>query len=159
MSDLDFRGKPLIDKAYNGKANFVEQVPLSEMLPDLEALFAKGVKAIKWHQYVPGWNDGEPCELTIGDIYVTTDPKAAEAWMDNQYYDGPDEEDPYDDYDEGYIPSYAPEHHRDGLLRSECLTPIGDAKYEYAIRAEFGDNAEVVITPDSTYVFDYECGY
>src|SRR5690606_27694335 len=33
--------------------------------PDLKVL---------WSQYTPSFNDGEPCEFTIGDVYLTNAP-------------------------------------------------------------------------------------
>lgn len=147
-NEVDFRGKLLVNKSYSYRSNFVEQLPLSDMLPELEEIFAKGVLAIKWHQYVPGWNDGDACEFTIGDVRITSNPAVVEAWTEDRYFD--------EDYDEAYIERSS--HHPDGEI-GKISTPIGLAAYEYATRAEFGDNVEIVITPEATYTFDYDCGY
>lgn len=146
---LDFRGKLLFDSSYSYKSRFVEQLPLSDMLPELEEVFAKGILAIKWHQYIPSFNDGEPCEFSIGDVRITNNPAVVAEWVNDQMFDE-------DEYDENYIESFR--EHADGEI-GRILTPVGDSKFEYALRAEFGDNVEVVITPEATYQFDYDCGY
>lgn len=155
--DVDFRGKPLHDGGWFGRSEFIEQYPIENVGPRLEELWALGVKAIKWDQYTPAWNDGEPCEFTQNDIKVTISEDAAAAWKSDQYYEGPDtDEEIYDDYDEGYILG---KYHREGLTRELYDTPFDDSHYRYAIESEFGNNVTVVITPDETYTFEYECGY
>jgi hypothetical protein len=162
VSDVksDFRGKLLVDKSYSYKSQFVEQKTMAELLPYLEASFAKGVKAIKWQQYVPGFNDGDPCEFTINDVYFTSNPGMVNLWSKGESAEDLAEEyyplrmaENLDDYAYGLYSD-----HPDGLTK-DVDVPISSAEFEYAIRAEFGDNAEVVITPDTTYIFDYECGY
>lgn len=151
MSDkkLDFRGKLLVDNSYSYKSQFVEQLPLTNMLPKLEDIFSKGVLALKWNQYVPSFNDGEPCEFTIDDVRITSNPVVAAAWINGDMFDE-------DEYDENYIERTS--NHPDGEA-GNISTPIGLPAYDYALRAEFGDNVEVVITPEATYQFDYNCGY
>lgn len=164
MSDkLDFRGKLLFDESYSRGSEFVEQLPINDLLPYLENAFDKGVLAIKWNQFVPGFNDGEPCEFTIHYVCFTSNPVVAEAWVGDKslsYLDGLEEMYPhvkYIDEDECWaIGSW--NVHPDGLT-DEVDVPVGGAQFEYAVRAEFGDNVTVVITPESTYKFDYECGY
>lgn len=46
---------------------------------DIQNKFKDGIKkifdivdeleAISWHQYVPSFNDGDPCEFTLGELY------------------------------------------------------------------------------------------
>lgn len=154
---LDFRGKLLIDESYSRGSQFVEQLPIEDLLPELEEVFAKGVVAIKWNQYVPGWNDGDACEFTINDVLYTSNPAIAALWVEDKRADSA--EDLYPDLD--YLEDYCfitGSGHPDGL-GTHVDASIGSAAFEYALRAEFGDNVTVVITPDSTYKFDYECGY
>lgn len=161
MSDekVDFRGKLLIDKSYSYKSQFVEQRPMVDLQPYLDTSFAKGVKALKWHQYVPGFNDGDPCEFTLYEVYFTSNQAIADLWTNGQRSDYLEDDSAYLDLD--YLEDYSfvlGYGHPDGLT-DDVYVPIASAEFEYAVRAEFGDNAEVVITPDATYVFDYECGH
>lgn len=163
MSDetTDFRGKLLVDKSYSYKSQFVEQMPIEDLLPYLDNAFDKGVLAIKWHQYVPGFNDGDPCEFTLYEVLYTSNKKVAQAWVEDHsadYYFN-DENTEYPDLD--YVDDYQftlGDGHPDGLSH-DVDVPVDEARFEMAVRAEFGDDVTVVITPDSTYKFDYECGY
>lgn len=62
-----------------------KQEELKEMLrKEGDAFFTEGLKAfwdaypqvqtIHWTQYTPYFNDGEPCEFGVGDVYFTTTP-------------------------------------------------------------------------------------
>lgn len=160
MTDtIDFRGKLLIDKSYSYKSQFVEQKPITDLLPYLEHAFANGVKAVKWNQFVPSFNDGEPCEFTIYYVCLTSNDKVAEMWVNDRSVE--DNEEIYPDLD--YLSEDAFEisswgAHPDGLT-DDVDVPIQRSEFEFAIRAEFGDNVTVVITPESTYKFEYDCGY
>lgn len=161
MSDeKDFRGKLLFDKSYSYRSQFVEQRPIADLLPDLEHAFANGVKAIKWQQFIPGFNDGDPCEFTINEVFFTSNEKIANLWINDDRADNlEDSEDHYPDADYVEDWSFALGHgHLDGLTH-DVDVPIGSSEFEYALRAEFGDDVTVVITPESTYKFDYDCGY
>lgn len=147
---LDFRGKLLFDSSYSYKSQFVEQLPLSEMTPLLDRIFERGVLAIKWQQYIPAFNDGDACEFSIGDVRITSNPEVVNEWVR-----GADFNEDY--YDEDYIERQS--NHADGPEMGNISIPVGLPAFEFATRAEFGDNVEVVITPESTYLFDYECGY
>lgn len=147
---VDFRGKLMVDKSYSYRSQFVEQLPLNDMLPLLEDIFKQGILAIKWHQYIPSFNDGDACEFSIGDVRVTSNPEVVETWIDGGTFND-------DYYDEDYIERQS--GHADGPATGNISTPIGLPAYEYATRAEFGDNVEIVITPEATYTFDYDCGY
>lgn len=161
MSDeKDFRGKLLFDKSYSYRSQFVEQRPIADLLPYLEHAFANGVRAIKWQQFVPGFNDGDPCEFTIHDVMFTTNDAVAALWIVDKradYLEDVENHYPEADYIEDYcfVLGYG---HLDDLTR-DIDVPIGAAEFEYALRAEFGDDCTVVITPEATYKFDYECGY
>jgi hypothetical protein len=158
---VDFRGKLLVDKSYSYRSQFVEQLPITDLAPYLEASFAKGVKAIKWQQYVPGFNDGDPCEFTINEVYFTGNDEVAKLWAGGQSVDYLEDENTYHDLDylEDYVFAlFSYSDHPDGLT-IDADVPIGSAAFEYAVRAEFGDNTEIVITPEATYTFDYECGH
>lgn len=43
-----------------------------------QPLFDLGVKKATWNQYTPYFNDGEPCEFSVYDLYVTKDEDAPE---------------------------------------------------------------------------------
>lgn len=159
MSDTeDFRGKLLVDNSYSHSFQFIDQRPITDLLPYLETAFASGVKAIKWNQFVPAFNDGDACEFTIHEVMYTSNGAVADIWVENGRSEDVDEEEyPEADYLEDYRFTLG-SGHPDGL-GYDVLVPIDSAEFEYAVRAEFGDDCTVVITPDATYKFDYECGY
>lgn len=46
----------------------------------------KEVKAVRWNQYIPGFNDGEPCTFSMGDIKVCYgDEKEADSESDDNF--------------------------------------------------------------------------
>lgn len=51
----------------NGKAIFLQL---------FQPLFDLGYKKCMWDQYTPYFNDGEPCEFSVYDLYVTKDEDA-----------------------------------------------------------------------------------
>lgn len=53
-----------------------KQLPLERFSPLLAAVLDQpGILAVRWNQYTPYFNDGEPCEFNIYSIYFAFDSK------------------------------------------------------------------------------------
>lgn len=83
------------------------------------------VKAIRWYQYTPYFNDGDPCVFSTGEPKFRFDGLPA----------GTGEEDEEDDYDEdpGYIESYGQEWKR----------IVGSHRWE----GQYPNNTRILIDP------------
>jgi hypothetical protein len=155
----NFMGMP-VEGNYGGWARAVQE-PIENLYPYFKDAFANGVKAVKWQQYTPGWNDGEPCEFSISDVYVTSNEVVAAAWLDNTEPDWevayPEQElDYYEDYlfSEGRYGG-----HPDGDEIGKLPLPVDHGQFEDALRGVFGNDTEVVVTPERVVQFEYDCGY
>lgn len=143
-----------------GSWNRTPQEPIANLLPYFKAAFENGISAVKWTQYTPGFNDGDPCEFTVRDPRITTNTVVAQAWLENeepdmeQAYPGKD----YDYYDDWEYESSS--NHPDGLNNETWPdVPVDAGRFEDAVRSKFGNNIEIVVTPQRVVTFDYECGY
>jgi hypothetical protein len=143
-----------------GSWNRTPQEPIQNLLPYFKAAFESGITAVKWAQYTPGFNDGDPCEFTVNDPRVTTNALVAQAWLDNE---DPDLEEAYpgkeyDYYDEW---DYESTHdHPDGLTQATWPdVPVDSGRFEDAVRSKFGNDIEIVVTPNRVVTFEYSCGY
>ena len=110
------------------------------------------VKTIYWSQYVPGFNDGDPCEFSINDIAFSP--------CDWQEIDGPNfgyEVDEKDREDFSYSTYQVPivtDFMKDMRKISTFLHSIPDH-----LERTFESNAFVRIHRDGIEVDDYDCGY
>lgn len=65
--------KTLTARAAEVKANFISEA--KELIgPAITALFKDHpeIKALKWTQYTPYFNDGEPCVFSVSGVYAST---------------------------------------------------------------------------------------
>lgn len=135
-----------------------EQFPIEQVYPEFKAAFDKGIKAIRWHQYTPAFNDGEPCVFSVNDYSYTSNPVTAAAWLEQ---DEPDPEIAYPGQDFGWgldSESFmAWGDHPDGI--EDPKLNFNNGHYNNALHTIFGDNTEVVVTPELVVQFDYDCGY
>jgi hypothetical protein len=148
-------------------ASATEQAPEDQFLPALDELLAvPGVEAVRWEQYTPYFNDGDPCVFGIGEVRV----KVA----------GHEEG---GDYDDGFLSSYDTytyERNEDGqidwgnnpkqiplefagisandlkaaIIRAEKKAFNG--QHNVLLAREFGDHAQVTATKDGFNVEYYE---
>lgn len=107
------------------------------------------VKTIYWGQYIPGFNDGDPCEFTLTDINFTS---AEYEEVDGPYFGDETENDEYFNF----------ERSKGG---SEQLTKDMDSFREFLYSIEdhlesaFDSNAFVRLHRGGTEVEEYDCGY
>ena len=153
-----------IEGEYNHGRSYCDQRSLEELVAIFKAAFDKGVKAIAWEQYTPYFNDGEPCEFSVGDFAFTTNQVVADAWLDNN---AGSEGDCYD-YKGELIPGYlrtdfysyqTPWHtdypHPDGFVKGDIEMPNGN-EFEQVLNQTFGDHTIVVVTPTQVVQSEYD---
>ena len=64
-------GKPIEGKINYHTSEPEEQRPDIEFVEKLDDLLAfPEVHSVRWEQYTPYFNDGEPCEFSTGEIYL-----------------------------------------------------------------------------------------
>ncbi|AOE43817.1 hypothetical protein SEA_BANTAM_128 [Gordonia phage Bantam] len=141
---------------YSGK-KIVEQKPIEMLLDALDTLFADPyVVSVRWKQYTPYFNDGDPCEFGVNDIGVRFADTADDAG----------------DYEDGYIDAWSIRFDRQYRVARDgkdseypgisdelhdAIAALNDAvaggAHEVDLRKFFGDPAEVTATREG---FDVE---
>lgn len=101
------------------------------------------VTAVGWLQYAPYFNDGEPCEFSVHDIYATTIPLDHEDYSSSELAHGEYE---YGDSDCDWSPN---NKKVDEFLR--LLSRVPDDLFEHL----FGSDSIVTVTRDGIDVEDY----
>lgn len=112
-----------------------------------DVLAIPGVDSIRWRQYTPYFNDGEPCEFSVGELMVKLD--------------GVDDG---GDYDDGYYDSWSLGYYvKNGDLTVEIPKGLEDAMgkwasahFERVALKNFGDHATVTATKEGFSVEYYE---
>lgn len=151
-------GRPVtgsIPRSYRGPRK--EQWGAEEFLPLLDAVLAAGAEAVKWHQYTPSFNDGDPCEFTVGEFYVRP------VGTPEDSYDG--------EYEDGYLTDWdfrwdsTIGHTRpvadDLKALYEALSELNgkSGHFEIFLEDTFGNGSEIVAKADGFEVDYYDCGY
>lgn len=106
----------------------------------LAPLFEKypGVKNVRWTQYTPYFNDGDPCEFSTNA-----------SWAELNYDGGDDEEDDDDDSEKVKSEPIEVPEEAEGEFQ-EVLGSIDDSFYKDL----FGDHVEVTVLRDGTINVD-----
>lgn len=96
------------------------------------------VELITWRQYIPSWNDGDPCYFHIAEPAVK--------FVDDEDFDDGDCQGNYWDFPKEKL---------------EVVKDLIDAinEEEWLMQALFGDNARVTLTKDGMTSEDYDCGW
>lgn len=127
------------------------------------------VLAIRWSQYTPGFNDGDPCEFSVNDLEVKFNPEHLPVNTEKTYNDR-DEEDEDDGFvAEPYLKDFF-EHQTDVITFEEVSRIEKKTELFYkihqalavasgALEAAFGNNTQITVTKDGIETEDYECGY
>lgn len=123
------------------------------LVAELKDVFVRHpeLKVIKWTQYTPGFNDGDPCYFTIGDV-------SAANYMDINHYgewEGDEDEEP-EDLEVFSLDYNVPKKYKD-------LEPLGkfinSKTGKDVLEFMFGDGVTVVVTADGVDTDEYDCGY
>lgn len=112
-----------------------------------KAFFAanEGITAIRWTQYTPYFNDGEPCEFSTNEPYACTKKGAKFSQID-------DDEDVHEEEDDDLFQDAY--DLRDGPTK-EALRSIGRAFDNDIFLAAFGDHAQIIATREGFHVTEY----
>lgn len=94
MSDIKAKFEELLEKQRQAKREF--QVVAQDMLKETFKEFWKlnpGITTVRWTQYTPYFNDGEPCEFGVNDVYFSNvKPDDLENLSSYGEYEGDDED-------------------------------------------------------------------
>ena len=112
---------------------------LREAFEELTAVIP-GLTAVRWQQYTPHFNDGEPCEFGLHGLYINLG--AA---------DGGDYDDGFEDAEWGEPAGITSAGKT--LLKSFCKS-LGDI--ETLLQMAFDDHAQVTLNRESIEVEEYE---
>ena len=137
------------------------------MLKDLMKENPKLV-ALMWQQYIPGFNDGEPCEFSINgphfkfsDDIVGVETKKSE---DDEDYDS--EEEYLDEYGlDDFLEKRADILNHKEITSLKRAVKDATAVYnkltdmEAQLQSMFGTNVQIVVTKDGVETEDYDCGH
>lgn len=121
-----------------GKAAVAEELKgLFDAYPELTA--------VRWRQYTPYFNDGDPCVFRLRDVlYKTSTDKVA----------GEEARDEEDDYYEGF--SELPWRQEERSTLQDSLQTFEKNRVEDLYKDCFGDHVTVTATRDGVEVQEYE---
>jgi hypothetical protein len=135
---------PGLDELVKAKADYDAKIKAdgeAAIKAELAALFERHPKllGIKWTQYTPYFNDGEPCTFGIHEPDVVIEGCRDESAWAIKYYAN----------DRGYGP--------DVLAIGEDIAKFYHAIQQVsdAMEAAFGDHAEITVTRDGITVDEY----
>lgn len=115
-------------------------------------LAVDGVEAVKWQQYTPYFNDGEPCEFGIHQVFVKLTGVSEEEgeYENGWFYEG--DLRPYNSDTRKYEvkPEYA------GALAAIKDLEQNMGHFEHFLSDTFGDHAEVTATHEGFDVEHYD---
>lgn len=143
--------RPITGDVSQRSRRVVEQGTVEEFLEQLDALLdIDNVEAVRWRQYTPSFNDGDPCEFTLGEVGVR---------VTGGEEDGGDYEDGFYTAYELCDDEYAPYGVSNTAEIGEVLRHFVLDRFELIAESNFGDPAEVTATKDGFEVEYYDCGY
>ncbi len=164
----NFLGIPVEGDIQRGSSR-VPQRPLSELEPLLRRVIEDPfIDSIGWKQYTPYFNDGEPCEFSVGHPWFRTTSDVASRSTDDEDedYDG-------DDYRfelDGEHPSlgrreydwrrkvelpYEGEHEALYDACSKLSKAVNGGEFEDVLLEAFGDHAQVTVRASGITVDSY----
>lgn len=101
------------------------------------------ITAIRWTQYTPNFDDGEPCEFYVRDPEATT--RTDLDWSEV-----------HSQYDENDEPIFRDRYELDDNVRlKEALRSLERATDEDVFKAAFGDHVQIIATPSGFHVTEY----
>lgn len=172
MTTHNLHGRPIYgDISHYGEKKPVKQWPTEKFLEQLDALLAHPeVESVRWTQYTPYFNDGDPCEFSTHELYLKLvgDDDSGENedgfrtsfdlgdWPEG-YYDTHSRWDksklPFDPVD--YIPNFEAADPKSIIAAFETVGK-SMAHYEAKFREVFGDPARVTATRGGFDVEHYD---
>lgn len=138
---------------------------------------APGVEAIRWQQWIPGFNDGDACEFTVGELEVKFSQELQKEYKNEENTSAVDEEEEDDVADEDendFVSMWQLEqfvkkninvmnHDQIGILeyQHEALEKLWGAlsSMENELETRFGSGMQITVTKKGVETEDYDCGY
>lgn len=159
-------GKPVTGDITQSRGSGVVQRDPVEFMEGLDKLFEDPrVEAIRWSQYTPYFNDGEPCEFSVDEYSIGIKFFGLDENDSTYRNDGFITDDDVYSYPDGFKANL-PDHGRvykteingvdiSGIDKLLEIVPIGDHHMVF-LRESFGDHAEVTATREGFHVEYYE---
>lgn len=145
----------LIDSYSEAKKKFMADA--SELMKKEFKEFFKDVpeiKVIKWTQYTPYFNDGEPCVFSVNSPVFSNceDPTMISVWGE---IDGDEEDTNLYAFEGDYnMPEHFTEEQKNRV--SELCEIIQSSEMEDVMLNAFGDHTEVTVTPKGIDVEEFQ---
>jgi hypothetical protein len=149
----------------------LEKVLSKDVLSEMKSIItsATGVEAIRWSQYIPGFNDGEPCEFSINDLEIKFHKKLSTAYKNEEISQDEEDEDNQGfisaDEAESFIKKNIDVMNFEDLKEAETQV---EAMQKYHgvlvnlsdfLQNEFGANVQITLTKKGIETEDYDCGF
>lgn len=134
----------LLEHVENAKRE-VEAKAKSAVGALFKAFFAANpdIGALKWTQYTPYFNDGEPCEFSVNSDFDV---------LLGKYVTPEEDSDDDDDKVNEFIENYELE---DKKIEA-AISSLGRVVDESIFLSAFGDHAKVIATPEGFHVTEYD---
>jgi hypothetical protein len=156
-------GRPITGNVEHYTSPRGPQGTAEEFLAEVDQAFATvpGLLRIRWHQYTPYFNDGEPCVFEIHGVYFELE------WTTG---------DEYGDYEDGFVDEwdlYTRDYSQPGKSQpvykvdgrdteaeytavKAAMTGLASGRYHDVVQEAFGDPAKVTASRDGFDVEFYE---
>lgn len=114
--------------------------------------------ALRWAQYAPSFNDGDPCDFRTAEVYIATADTKIEEGTDNDSEDSDTYEDTVeiDGAEYGLVWKYGEKDDGPGTV----LGKIHD-QLESVLRSAYGESSQITLFRNGEVEVDdnYDCGY
>jgi hypothetical protein len=153
-------GRPVIGEIQPSAHNTTPQRPIEEFVAAIDVLLATpGVRAVRWRQYTPYFNDGDECVFGVDSIYVKTGDDTDTSYVelaDDDY----DEDDELSDYGDGFLGDFSLNYGKNEGKYPEIYAAVkafpDTRAFHVDLIKHFGDHATVTATPAGFKVEGYE---
>lgn len=152
-----FVGLPVKGEVTYTKLERGTQKTSEEFKAALGAAFAAGAVAVVWTQYTPYFNDGEPCEFSVGGMRAALATAIPGTYTSGRLADNSETDEDEDGDGEGF-PLYDVWDFRDEPYTPllAALRVLEDDAFEDVLYKAFGDHCQVIARPDGFTVREYE---
>jgi len=124
------------------------------------------IAGVKWQQYTPSFNDGEPCEFSISGPFIKFDEKisgAGDSAADEEQENGGFLDANYDIDDDFFkqksdIFNFKEIKALKKTVKDVCAVYSHLEAMDDCLESMFGSGVEVIVTKDGVETEDYDCG-
>lgn len=174
----ELAGRPINGEVSHYASTPVDQRPIEELIALLDAVLAlPNVKAMRWEQYTPYFNDGDACEFSVNEAKLwAIDPRSAKTDSEGSgSEDGDEDEDEETNFldlwsvdynndpnprshgrEEGWAPAYPYIGPDITEAWSAFTNALESGAYDNDLQTHFGDPAQVTATTVGFNVESYD---